>query len=813
MSLAERFIPASIRGMFGGGGAPEEVGQPEPPPLSTQLDIDKDELERIRLRIDSDYELALDDHNIRLRRCAQQEELWRKKPGMPGGETGESNFRVPICTALIFAKHAREIDAMFGPKASVSATPRGPSDTKSAKKVSIAMSWQVFDNMKCIKPVALWALRRLKHGRSFAFMPWESRFYTKYINGERTRVKYQSSPMIYPLGNDEIMLPADVEGCDTVQDARWVMRRYKTTPTEMLQRESVPGQPQNEEGDWYQGITDNFDRIVRLGREGIHRYQMSNEDQSKVVADRDEGVMRDMSSSVREYVIVEEHYIRWRMEAGGTGSDNNDDELLESAEPTEIDMGEEGATEPALAPGTFKDEQGVIREMLETDLVVRYIRDLHLIVGIQRLAELYPDTPNKRPILEMSLLNDGQYWCQGLIELTEEIEQEMSILANKLIEAVGMSIAPPIFVEPTVGENFMNRKYGPYDLIPTANAAGVQQMRINPQIESFAQLWLLFQQIYEQVTGISQGVFGRAMDQPNAPRTLGGQRLVAAAGDVRLALDMRMLAEDLTRVLEWIWDLWRMMGSEQEFYRVAEGDAPRGTFVAGDVTEGFAALSAKEREASYDFSFQLADDMQLREGKKQEILLVMQVLAGLPIIATNPAAQYRLAVEFCEVFNIDFTEIMDEPPPLFSPRLPSLEWTLLLQGEDIQVHPADDDAAHIEDHENRVTAMSMAPVEDQDWDAILAMREHVIQQRQQLLAKQQAQEVMAGLQQMIAMAGGALPGQDGGDQGQQQGLPPGNPLTQGMQGAGQAGMGGLGGGPTIGGGMGGGINGMGPVGG
>jgi len=803
MSLAERFIPSAIRGMFGGNGGqpPEEIAEQEPPPISTQLSINKDELERIRLQIHSDYDLALDDHNIRLRRCARQEELWRKKPGMPGGETGESNFRVPICTALIFAKHAREIDAMFGPKASVSATPRGPSDTKAAKKVSIAMSWQVLDNMKCIKPVALWALRRLKHGRSFAFVPWESKFYTKYENGERKRVKYQSSPMIYPLGNDEIMLPADVEGCDTVQDARWVMRRYKTTPTEMLQRESVPGEPQNEEGDWYQGISENFEKIVRLGRDGINRYQMSNEDQSKVVADRDEGVMRDMSSSVREYVIVEEHYIRWRMEVGAPPEEETD-------EDTELEISADTPADAAQPAGTFKDEQGVVREMLETDLVVRYVRDLHLIVGIQRLAELYPDTPNKRPILEMSLLNDGQYWCQGLIELTEEIEQEMSILANKLIEAVGMSIAPPIFVEPTVGENFMNRKYGPYDLIPTANAAGVQQMKITPQIESFAQLWLLFQQIYEQVTGISQGVFGRAMDQPNAPRTLGGQRLVAAAGDVRLALDMRMLAEDLTRVLEWIWDLWRMMGSEQEFYRVAEGDAPRGTFNTGEVNEGFAALSAKEREASYDFSFQFADDMQLREGKKQEILLVMQVLSTLPIIATNPAAQYRLAVEFCEVFNIDFTEIMDEPPPLFSPRLPSLEWTLLLQGEDINIHPADDDQTHIDDHENRVTAMSLAPAEDQDWDAILAMREHVIQHQQQMLAKQQAQEVMAGLQAMLGVAQGGVPGLGGGG-----GLPPGNPNAQGMQGAGQAGLGALGGGPTIGGGMGGGMEGMGPVGG
>lgn len=751
--------------MFG-MGASSAAGMPIDPagadassgqdiPLTTQIKLSDSELELIRTRIDQDYELALSDHNIRLRRCAEQEEKWRLKAGMRGGETGESNFRVPIVTALLFAKHAREIDAMFGPKASVTATPRGPSDSKAAKRISIAMSWQFFENMKCVKPIALWSLRRLKHGRSFAFVPWEDKFYTRYANGKSERVKYHSGPTIYPLGNDEIMLPADVEGIDTLQDARWVTRRYKTTPTEMLLKDNTPGGEQNPEGDWYQGIAEHFEEILRVGSRGINRYMGTDADQSKVVADRDEGVMRDLSSSVREYVIVEEHYIRWRMAV--EEANENGEEEADSQTSIDVSGEEEQPKTKTNPPGTFTDEHGVLREMIETDLVIRYIRDLHLIVGVQRLAELYPDTPNKRPILEMALLNDGQYWCQGLIELTEEIEQEMSILANRLIEAVSMSIAPPIFVEPTVGENFMNRKYGPYDLIPTANAAGVKQMDISPHVEPFAQLWLLFQQIYEQLTGLSQGVFGRAMDQPNAPRTLGGQRLVAAAGDVRLALDMRMLSEDLQKLLDWIWDLWRMMGTEQEFYRVAEEDAPKGLFGVGDVQEGYAKISAKERQASYDFSFEFADDMQLREGKKQEILLVAQALAALPVFAQDLAAQHRFAVEFCDTFNIDYRDMQEEPPPMQPPRLPSLEWTLLLEGQDIYVHPQDNDEQHIADHESRLVAMSQAPAEDQDWDAMQTMMEHIDRHKQSMLAKQQAQEVMQGLQALVQTAQGGMP--------------------------------------------------------
>ncbi len=195
--------------------------------------------------------------------------------------------------------------------------------------------------------------------------------------------------------------------------------------------------------------------------------------------------------------------------------------------------------------------------------------------------------------------------------------------------------------------------------------------------------------------------------------------------------------------------------------------------------EGFASLTAMEREAQYDFSFQFADDMQLREGRKQEILAVMQILASLPVFAQDPAAQYRMAVELCEVFNLDFTQIMQEPPAWFAPRTPSQEWTMLLQGEDITVHPGDNDQAHIEDHENRVTAMAMSKPEHQDWDAMLEMKKHIADHEQQMLAKQQAQEVMQGLQALVQTA---QAGMNGGGQ------DPMGQLGQMMQGGGGGGM-------------------------
>jgi hypothetical protein len=729
---------------------PEEPEEQEAPALSTQVRLSESELKAIKLMIDSSYGLAMDDHERRKARISREEDSWRDAVGLPGGESGLSNYKVPITLALCLAKHAREVEAIFGAKASVKATPVGPTDVKASKRVGLAMSWQFYENMKGMKPLALCMLRRIKHGRSFAFVPWSQKAYNKFSKGTTERIPYKTSPEIIPLGNDDIMLPADVEGCDTLQDASWAMRRYKTTPTEMLLLNNDPDNP-SQPGEWYQGIEEHFGDIVKHARTGIRRDSLK--DGSRLAIDMAEGVQRDSAASVREYIEVEEWYFRWRLEAAT--------EVQAQPEMTEEEP-EAEQPEPAVEPGTFMDADGVRRYMLETDLVVRYIREMGLIVGVQRLDELYPDTPTKRPIMEFALLNDGHYWCMGLIELAGEIEKEMTVLLNQVIEGTGLAIAPPIFYEPTAGE-LGSRKYEKHDLIPTQNAAGIQQMQIRLDLSWFSMIWLVFQTIYEQLTGVTQQVMGRGLDQPNAPRTLGGQRLIMGAGDIRLALDMRMLGEDMKRLLEWIWDLWRMMGSGQEVYRVAEGDIA--DFEIGEVENGWAKMSPKEMQGRYDFTLEFADDMQVREGKKQEMLALFQALVTLPFIQNNPVIQYHIATEICDVFGFDFTQFADEPPPPFLPDLPEREWVKVLEGQDIHLHPMDDDMTHIADHEQRIAAMADGPPEDQDRDAMFAMMNHIEEHKQAALAKQQAQMVMQGLRQMMMAAQGGIVG------GQQQGNP------------------------------------------
>jgi hypothetical protein len=850
------------------GSEPEQQQEAKRPALTTQLKFSNKEKQALRLKIEQDYRRAQDDHISRTKECARQEEAWRRVVGLAGGEEGLSNFHVQLTTALLMAKHSREVDALFGTNPSVEAVPGrrpgdfgAPADPNIAKKVSLAMKWQLYENMRALKPIALWSLRRLKHGRSFAVVDWERHYYDRTtvdeITGERKkeRVLYREGPVISPLGNDEIILPASVQGItgfDSVQTAEWVIHRYWDTPTNMLRQNNIPGEEQNPEGDLYQGVTDDWARLLAYSKFGLERD--SEFDSSLIEQDMAERVERDSSTTnQREMVEILKWHGKWRRyvdveddeaefpvpgptEPGHLekdtqlGSGQYDGQKTEQVErvqeqpgiealaetkdqvqgpaegnPEDSDstveeipggLGEPGSTEGSPRPisvrgigqdeggeegegssedllsqhpkrtDTFIDTDGIEKEMVESELIVRYCRRLSRIYGIQDAAEVYPDSPIKRPIMEMALLNDGQYWSMGLIELSEQIEKEMEVLANQIIEAIGMSIGPPVFVEPAAGYDVAQTKYEKNQIIYTTNAGGVKQLQLNPHIEAFTELWQMFLSLYEQLTGITNLVMGRGMEQPTAPRTLGGQRMVMGAGDVRLALDMRNMSEDLKHLLDWIWDLWTMFGSSEQFFRVAEGDAGD-LFKDGEGLEnGWAKLGAEEREGRYDFSLNFADDAQVREGKKQETAALIQMVAPFPSVAQDKVLVYRLLTDAFDAFGKDFTKYASEPPPEFAARTPMQEWTDFQDGADVHVHPADNDQAHIDDHNKRILAMQMGPKKDRNIDAMFAATKHVQDHQQALQQKAQTQALIEGIKGMLQAA-----------QGVPQGVDPNNPMS------------------------------------
>lgn len=800
------------------------------PAISTQLKFSDAEKAAIGQHVYTCYVRALDDHDVRIQQWADQERGWREKVGMPEGDQGKSNLRVPITTSLLLAKHAREVDALFGNNPTIEATASTPMDKKQAKKVSLAMKWQIYENAKALKPIALWSLRRLKHGRSFAVVTWKDKYFSRTVmdpqTGQRktTRECYWSGPDINPLNGDEIILPASVEGktgFNTVQDAEWVIFRYWDTPTRMLMLEGTPGKEQTNEGDLYQGVRKNWRKILLHSRWSIERD--SWKDPTFIEIDMAEGVIRDSSVTTQreEFEILEWHgkWRRWVGEEGeteepfdgdatgywrgfddgpgakyakrhqeywakrepGSKPDDEDDETLSAGKS--VDMAQPTEHGNARAQGkflsddefspddefdeeasdTFVDTDGRRKYLVESDVIVRYSWRAREVVGIQDASEVYPDTPFKRPIFELAMMNDGQYWSQGLIEMSKEFEREFSILANRMIQAVNISIAPPIGVDPALGQNIADETYGPWKIIWTTNPQGIKQLTFNPNFEGFDKLWQMFKTILEELTGITPYVQGRTMEQPNAPRTLGGQRLLAGAADIRLALDMRNLGEDLKLFLNWVFDLWGMYGNEQQFYRVAEGDS-QGLFEEDELENGWAQMGAKEWNGRYDFSFKFADDAQVKEGKKQEALLLAQSAAGFPLVQNDPVLQYRLLNDIFDAFGLDFTKYTSQPLPPFQPRNPDDEWSGMLRGETVHVHPQDPDKDHIDAHNMQLLKMEKAPLDDQNHEAMFALVEHIQEHNEALIQKQQMQELVQGIGGMLAAAQAGGAGGKGGAQ-------------------------------------------------
>lgn len=789
---------------------------PEPErPISTQIKLSSEEMRAIGLRIEDDRRESYAAFQWWRDKCADEEEAWRRivDPWVTEG----SNLRVPLTTAILLAKHAREIDAIYGANASITATPRGPTDSKLAGRVGLALSWQFFENSRAIQPLAIALLRRLKHGVSFVYAPHERKFYPKTTIDERTgkrtteQVCYWEGTSLYPMNNDDIILPASIgqhSDIASLQDADFVGRRYYATPTELLSASSEPGEAQNPGGDLYQGIGLNWRDIVRRARDT--RGRKSEGDESRTVSDAAQGVDRSSNSQTSERLEILEWYMNWRrwadvedegdgLDGYGSGNDFKPDNAAaagiaglrrgdapfesgmaqgstedkaegaeyQSAGAEAADLAEAGSDAgQVFEDGTFIDpHDGRRKRMVETRLIVRYSEELQMVVGIQDACEVYPDTPNKIPILKFSLFQDGQFFCMSLIELCQQIEIEMSKLLNKVITGTDMSIAPPLFVTPRAGEKIANGQYQAHQLIYTDDPNSMKQAVITVNLESVPLLWNIFKEIYEQVTGITAYNFGRSMDQPNAGRTLGQTRIIVGAGDVRMALDMRNLSEDLRRLIDHVWSQWRMFGSEQQFYRVAEGSS-QGAFKPDELNDGWAKMGPKEFNGNFDLSFEFADGMALKEARRAEALALIQALVVFPRVQQDLQYQDRLINYVLAEMGYPAGEFGPEPAAAFFPQLPETEWTKMLEGEDVHVHPDDNDDAHIADHKMRALAMGKGPPEDIDNDAILRDKKHIADHEQQKQMKLMAQAVAQAVTALGVAAGaqgaGGAPGQAGG---------------------------------------------------
>jgi hypothetical protein len=649
------------------------------PAWAPQIKVSKNEQSRMIARIEEDHDSAIDDHRERMRRFTKSYQLWR---GRTTDEQHPNQYRVPILQWQTFAKVAKEIGALFGDDAEVMAQPVGPSDRQKTRKVETFLTWLVMASMQIVNKAIVWDFRKVLFGRAIAWAPWvRETFDVPLRDGSVAEEVAYEGPGFFPQWPDDIVVPS--EDVDSIQDFSFVIRKYQATPDELLRGD----------GTTYQGIDANFERIVQAAKERRDR----EDEPVKRERDEAEGVVWEGSRSEGNQLEVWEWYGRWRMlKSAADGRRDNFDR----------------------------------RARRESELILRYLPDLQLLIGVQDLARMYPRMPKRRPFLESVLVRDGSYWSMGFGELLEVAERHLTDNNQQASKAAALAVGPLILYRPNSGFDPDTFEYEPGMAIAVDDPAGVRIVTLQADLQGSV---MKEQQILghmERVTGVSDMNMGRSIDRPNAPKTARQTIALLQEGDLRAQLELTGLREDWKAALRHFWALYTMYGPKQTFFRVTERQS-NGLF---DTAKGGAWMTQDELGGRYDFVLKFATSAYSRESKKQDELTLYGLDLQNPLIVQSPRALWHVLDRVHRAFgDEDLAKLIPPPPDNGMPLDPEEELNQALEGQELAVNPLDQDELHLMKHRRQIEDLQAA--EQRDDDAIARLTAHAQAHFEQLQQK------------------------------------------------------------------------------
>lgn len=379
------------------------------------------------------------------------------------------------------------------------------------------------------------------------------------------------------------------------------------------------------------------------------------------------------------------------------------------------------------------------------EIVARYSPDLQRVVGVQDLMELYPRQRRRRPLVEGSLIKEGSYWGMGYGQLLEWAEAELTSNHNLFTDAGQFSVSPALFGKPTAGNSQAPLRIESGVMNWNDDPASIWQMKIafDPTYSLTKEQMVMA--IVERVTGMTDQSLGRSSDRPNAPRTASGQAMLLQEGDVRGTLEIKSLRDDLRRILRHFWELETQFPRPEVFFRVTE-EAAGGLF---ETKRGGAIMTAEEFGGVYDFDIRFADSIFNRERRKEQGLALYQLDLLNPLINTNPRALWMVTNAVHKAMGDDqFSKLVPAPPDLGLPKSPDEEWTLLLQGEEVQAHAEDSDNLHLLRHFKQLDEQRDADRPDRP--AMSALTGHIIEHQKQMRQKMLMKAMVDGLVRELA---------------------------------------------------------------
>lgn len=675
---------------------------------SFQIPIKDSERSKLLYRIETDFLNDKASHLHWAKRCAGWLQKWEARVPPPAvGDEDKPNHVVPLMQWQCFNKVARDIQALLGDDAEITARATGPTDQKLVAKIGRYMTSRVFDQMELINPLCEFEFRRILNGWSAAYRPWWRREFDTLQNGERKRVCDYEGPGFFPLEPDDLMIPPE-RGVKTLQEFSHAIRRVRVTVDDLVRGD----------GTLYQG-TSSPEFIKKLigwaQQQQTNDYTMVGQDPVREERELSEGVDYDSYMLGRRSIWLWEWYGYWRpLKKGVRGAEQDDIEK---------------------------------REKFEADFVVKMIPGMKEIVGVQDLLYLYPKMRKRRPFVESTLIKDGTYRPKGFGALLEDIEDDATA-NSRLFQAAGeLAVWPLIFFKPGGAMTPGKVKLDPGYAYPSEDPASVNVVRIDPKLDFAVARQQDLLAIAERVTGITDQSLGRSIDRPNAPKTATGQLALIEEGNVRAYLDSMILREDMEQIITDVWVLDCDLVPKTQpglFFRVTEEQA-NGLF---DVKQGGAFMTAKEFGGKYDFRLKFATSIWARQAKKAEFFGFYQAAMMNPIVMQNPKALWVLLNRLAKECGIDdFQSIIPAPPDLDAPMDPDQEWAEMLQGELVHPNPSDNDQLHLVKHYQELADAKKDP--NPDRQAIGLLMHHILETREQIRAKQLMQTMVQSLAQQM----------------------------------------------------------------
>lgn len=709
------------------------------------IDLSDAEQAVLMNRIEQDFLLAKASHQRWSNRCAGWMQKWENRVGPPPvGSEDKPNHTVPLMQWMTFNKLARDMQALIGDDAEITARPTGPSDRAIVEKVGRWMTSRLFDQMEILNPLCEFEFRRILNGWSAAFRPWGRREFDTIVNGQVTRVCDYEGPMFVPLEPDDLVIPPE-RGVRCIQDFSFVIRRRKVGVDDLLREAGREY--------YYDCATPEFlkEAIIWAQQAVSNDYTMVGQDPVRQERELSEGVDYDSYMIGRRSMWIWDWYGKWRPLRRNSSKDYAAEEDLDR------------------------------RELQEADWQVSFIPGMRKIIGCRDLINLYPKMRKRRPFVESTLIKDGTYRPKGFGALLEDLEDDATHNSRLFTSAGELSVWPIVFFRPGGGMRPGTIRLEPGVGIPTDDPSSVNVIKLNPAVDYGIAKQQDILSMAERITGITDQSLGRAVDRPNAPRTATGQLALIEEGNIRAYLDATILREDMEQIISDIWEMDCAFVPQTEpglFFRVTE-EQSNGLF---DVRRGGAFMRPDEFGGKFDFRLKFAVTVWARQSKKAEAMAFYTAAMQNPLVQQNPNGMWNLLNGLAKVFSIEFQDVIPKPPEADRPRTPEEEWTEMLEGQMVLPNPMDDDQAHIQAHTQQLEDERADP--NRDAQAIALGVKHVIDHQQQMRFKMLthamvsniAQQLQPTPQQMIQgqmqqhlqnaaqmYGGGAPPQEQGGD--------------------------------------------------